>query len=331
MDRIGVGFSGGLQPTEIVECIQLADELGYESAWVAEGHGGDQFSILTACALKTEKVLLGTSITSVFVRSAPTIAMAAASVDHFSNGRFVLGLGTSHKVQVGPEHGLVFAQAVPRLRECVEIVRTLLRDGEVSYQGEVYNIERFDFWFQTLRKEIPIYVAAVFPKMLEICGEISQGALLTWCTLEHAANAAKHVAIGAERAGRSADEVAVATLLPCAVGGFAGEGIDALRTNVARYAAFFPRYRKLMEDAGFTEELVAVRQAWQAGNHAEASKLVPDALIEKIALVGSPEKCREKLDQYRQAGITKPIISPRVSGPKAKEQAMEVIRACAPR
>ncbi len=331
MDRIGVGFSGGLQPTEIVECIQLADELGYESAWIAEGHGGDQFSILTACALKTEKVLLGTSITSVFVRSAPTIAMAAASVDHFSNGRFVLGLGTSHRVQVGPEHGLVFAQAVPRLRECVEIVRALLRDGEVSYQGEVYNIERFDFWFQPLRREIPIYVAAVFPKMLEVCGEISQGALLTWCTLEHAKTAAQHVAIGAERAGRAAKEVEVATLLPCAVGGAADQGMDAMRTNVARYAATFPRYRKLMEDAGFTEELVAVRQAWQVGRHEEASNLIPEALIDKIALVGSAENCREKLEQYRQAGITQPIISPRVSGPKAKEQAMEVIRACAPR
>ena len=331
MDRIGVAFSGGLQPPEIVECIQLADQLGYESAWIAEGHGGDQFSILTACALKTEKVLLGTSITSVFVHSAPTIAMAAASVDHFSNGRFVLGLGTSHKVQVGPEHGLVFAQAVPRLKECVEIVRALLRDGEVSYQGEVYNIERFDFWFRPLRREIPIYVAAVFPKRLEVCGEISQGALLTWCTLEHARTAATHVAIGAQRAGRSATEVEVATLLPCAVGGAAEEGMGALRTNVARYAAFFPRYRKLMEDAGFTEELVAVRQAWQAGQHDEASNLVPDALIDKIALVGSPERCRNKLGQYRQAGITQPIISPRVSGPKAKEQAMDIIRACAPR
>lgn len=331
MDRIGLGFSGGLQPTEMVECIQLADELGYESAWVAEGHAGDQFSILTACALRTETILLGTSITSVFVRSAPTIAMAAASVDHFSNGRFILGLGTSHKVQVGPEHGLVFAQAVPRLRECVEIVRALLRDGDVRYQGQVYNIERFDFWFQPLRREIPIYVAAVFPKMLEVCGEISQGALLTWCTLEHAQTAAKHVAIGAERAGKAAAEVEVATLLPCAVGAAAEEGMEAMRNNVARYAATFPRYRRLMEEAGFTEELVGVRQAWQAGNHEEARNLVPGALIDKIALVGDADSCQEKLEQYREAGITLPIVSPRVSGPKAKEQAMEIIRACAPR
>ena len=173
MDRIGVGFSGGLSPQDIVECVKLAEELGYESAWVAEGHGGDQFSILTACAIATHTIKLGTSITSVFVRTPPTIAMAAASVDYFSNGRFILGVGSSHKVQVEPEHGLEFTRPVQRLRECVDIVRTILRDSDVNYHGEVYDIDRFDLWFQPFRKEIPIYVAAVFPKMLQVCGEIS--------------------------------------------------------------------------------------------------------------------------------------------------------------
>jgi alkanesulfonate monooxygenase SsuD/methylene tetrahydromethanopterin reductase-like flavin-dependent oxidoreductase (luciferase family) len=98
MTRLGLAISGGLSPTEIVECVQLAEEFGYESAWVAEGHGGDQFAILAACAVATTRILLGTSISSVFVRSAPTIAMAAATVDHLSNQRFILGLGSSHRV-----------------------------------------------------------------------------------------------------------------------------------------------------------------------------------------------------------------------------------------
>lgn len=303
---------------------------------MAEGHGGDQFSILTACALKTERILLGTSITSVFVRTAPTIAMAAASVDLFSQGRFLLGLGTSHKVQVEPEHGLVFDKAVPRLRECLEIIRNLLRDGTVSFRGDVYDIEGFDLWFQPVRKEIPVYVAAVFPKMLEVCGEIAQGALLTYCTAEHATTAAQHVAVGARRAGRDPADVAVATLLPCAVkganeqAGASEQAIDGLRTNIANYATKFPRYRRLMEEAGFAEELVPVRQAWSAGEKEKALALVPAGLIEKIALVGSRDRIRHRIEEYRKAGITQPIISPRFAGPSAKEQAMEVIRACAP-
>ena len=330
MERVGVGFSGGMSPQDIVECVKLAEELGYESAWVAEGHGGDQFSVLTACALATEKIKLGTSITSVFVRTAPTIAMAAASVDYFSNGRFILGMGTSHKVQVEPEHGLEFTKPVQRLRECVDIVRGILKDSDVNYHGEIYDIDRFDLWFEPLRKEIPIYVAAVFPKMLEICGEISQGAILTWCTLDHAELAAWHVGIGARNAGRVPGDVEVASLLPCAVSDNRESARDLMRQPIASYAGRFPRYRKLMVDAGFPDEIEKVRVAWQAGNIQESLNLVPGALIDKIGLVGTAGEVQEKLADYRKAGITLPIVSPRFIGDGAKEQALEIIRACAP-
>ena len=93
--RLGVAFSRGLAPADVVACVRLAETLGYESAWMAEGHAGDQFAILGACAVATERIGLGTSISSVFVRSAPTIAMAAATVDDLSGGRFILGLGTT--------------------------------------------------------------------------------------------------------------------------------------------------------------------------------------------------------------------------------------------
>ncbi|MEO2142279.1 MAG: LLM class flavin-dependent oxidoreductase [bacterium] len=330
MERVGVGFSGGMSPQDIVECVKVAEELGYESAWVAEGHGGDQFSVLTACALATEKIKLGTSITSVFVRTAPTIAMAAASVDYFSNGRFILGMGTSHKVQVEPEHGLEFTKPVQRLRECVDIVRGILKDSDVNYHGEIYDIDRFDLWFEPLRKEIPIYVAAVFPKMLEICGEISQGAILTWCTLDHAESAAWHVGIGARNAGRAPGEVEVASLLPCAVSDNREAARDLMRQPIASYAGRFPRYRKLMVDAGFPDEIEKVRVAWQAGNIQESLNLVPGALIDKIGLVGTADEVQEKLADYRKAGIALPIVSPRFIGDGAKDQALEIIRACAP-
>ena len=330
MERIGVGFSGGMSPQDIVECVKVAEELGYESAWVAEGHGGDQFSILTACAVATERIKLGTSITSVYVRTAPTIAMAAASVDYFSKGRFILGLGTSHKVQVEPEHGLEFTRPVRRLRECVDIVRAILKDSDVNYHGEIYNIDRFDLWFEPLRQEIPIYVAAVFPKMLEVCGEISQGAILTWCTMEHAETAARHVGIGARKAGRAPGDVEVASLLPCAVSDNREAARDLMRQPIASYAGRFPRYRKLMIDAGFPEEIEMVRVAWQEGRTQDALDLVPVGLIDKIGLVGTADECRQKLAGYRKAGITLPIVSPRLMGNGAKEQALEIIRACAP-
>src|SRR6202163_1103761 len=147
MTRLGIAFSGGPSPAEIVDCIRLAEELGYESAWVAEGHGGDQFATLAAAAATTSRILLGTSITSVFVRTVPTIAMAAATLDHLSAGRFILGVGSSHQVQVEGEHGVSYAKPLTRIRETVEIIRQLLRDGRVEYAGDSVRIDGFDLWF----------------------------------------------------------------------------------------------------------------------------------------------------------------------------------------
>ncbi|MCE2485629.1 MAG: LLM class flavin-dependent oxidoreductase [Desulfurellaceae bacterium] len=330
MARIGVAFAGGMSPTEIVECVRLAEELGYESAWVAEGHGGDQFAILSACAVQTERILLGTSISSIFVRSVPTIAMAAASVDHLSGGRLILGLGSSHKVQVEPEHGVVYRKPVQRMRESVEIIRTLLRDGQVSYQGQEVNIDSFDLWFEPLRRDIPIYLSAVFPRMLETCGELAQGTILVWSTLESGRQAAEHVAVGARRAGRDPAEVDIVSLLPCSVAEDRREAMDRLRPAAAFYAGFFPRYNRLMAESGFAEAAAAIRQAWLTGDREGATRLVPDDMVQALSLAGPAADSRERLEAYRESGIRLPVIFPVGGEPDGKARVMEAIRACAP-
>jgi probable F420-dependent oxidoreductase len=328
--RLGVGFSRGLAPREIIECVRLAEELGYESAWVAEGHAGDQFALLGACAAVTRRIRLGTAISSVFVRSATTIAMAAATVDHLSGGRLRLGLGTSHREQVEPEHGVPFVEPAARLRDVVEIVRALVRDGAVTHRGRAVTIERFDLWFPPARREMPIYVAALFPPMLELAGEIADGALLTWPTLGAPGSAAAHVATGARRAGRRSEDVDVASLLPCAVSADRREAMERMRASVAFSAGFFARYNRLVAESGFAEAAHAIRAAWAAGERERAARLVPDALIEAVALVGPGEACRARLDAYRAAGLALPIVTPRVQGPGALPQAVEAIRALAP-
>jgi len=330
MARLGVAFSGGLPPADIVECVKLAEALGYESAWVAEGHGGDQFAILGACAVATRRIRLGTSISSVFVRSAPTIAMAAATVDQLSGGRFVLGLGSSHRVQVEPEHGIPFVQPTARLRDTIAIARALVRDGAVSHHGEVVAIERFDLWFPPRRSHIPIYVAALFPRLLELAGELADGALLTWPTPGTIARAVEHVAIGARRARREPAAVEVASLIPCAVAETVAAAREAMRPAVAFYAGFFPRYNRLLGEAGFPDAVRAIKDAFDRDGRDAAALVVPDALIDAVALAGPPDHCRERLAAYRAAGLDLPIVSPRVSGPGGKAAAMGAIRACAP-
>jgi 5,10-methylenetetrahydromethanopterin reductase len=330
MGRLGIAFSGGADPAEIVECVKLAEALGYEGAWVAEGHGGDQFAILSACAAQSSKILLGTSITSVFVRTAPTIAMASATVDAISGGRFTLGIGSSHKVQVEQEHGVPYGKPLTRVRESVEVIRALLRDGRVSYAGEILRIENFDLWFAPRRASVPIYISAVFPKMSALCGEIGDGVILTRSTLSTAAFVREWLAEGAKRAGRDPNEIAIASLLPTAVGTSREQALAALRPGLAFYAGFFPRYNRMMAAHGFREEAAAIAEAWSRGDRRAAEGAVSDALIDATSIAGTPEQCRERIEAYRQSGIDLPILSPYARGPNARARFEDVIRACAP-
>lgn len=330
MSRLAVGFSGGPSASEVVECVRLAEELGYESAWVAEGHGGDQFAMLAGCAAATSTIGLGTDITSVFVRTVPTIAMAAMTVDELSGGRFMLGVGSSHKVQVGPEHGVSYAKPLTRVRETVEAVRQLVATGSLSYKGETFEIEQFDLWFEPHRRQIPIYIAAVFPKMTALTGEIADGIILTRSTLETAAKARGHIAEGAARAGRQASDVEVTTLLPTAVADTLEAARDHIRPGLALYAGFFPRYNQLIASHGFGGEAEAIATAWASGDQRAAIAAVSDAMIDATSIAGPPAYCRERLQAYRESGVDLPIISPFARGAGAKATFEAAIRACAP-
>ncbi len=331
MSRIGIGFSGGPNASEIVECMQLAESLGYESAWAAEGHGGDQFAILSAAAVATTEIRLGTAISSVYVRTAPTLAMAAATVDQLSGGRFVLGLGSSHKVQVEPEHGVPYGKPITRTRETIELIRALLRDGEARCLGETIRIESFDLWFQPLRADLPIYTAAVFEKMIQVTGELADGIILTRSSTETAARVRRHLAEGAARVGRDASSIEITTLLPTAVADDRAEALDLMRPGLALYAGFFPRYNRLLAEHGFEAEAAAIQEAWARGNRDDAIRAVSDAMVQATSVAGRPEECRERIEEYRASGIDLPIISPFARGPGAKAVFEAAIRGCAPR
>jgi probable F420-dependent oxidoreductase len=330
MSRIGIAISGGPNPAEIIDLVVLAESLGYQSAWVAEGHGGDQFAILAACAMRTSRILLGTSISSVFVRTAPTIAMAASSVADLSGGRFILGLGSSHKAQVGPEHGVSYSKPLTRTRETVAIVRELIREGRVSFQGETIRIENFDLWYTPQHRDIPVYLSAVFQKGIVLCGEVADGIILTRSTLRTAAQVRMHLAEGARNAGRIATQIEVTSLLPTSVADTRDAALAALRPGLAFYCGFFPRYNRMMAEHGFATEAAAIASAWARGDRETAESAVSDAMIDATSIAGTPEQCRARIEAYRQSGIDVPIISPFARGPDAKARFEAAIRACAP-
>jgi alkanesulfonate monooxygenase SsuD/methylene tetrahydromethanopterin reductase-like flavin-dependent oxidoreductase (luciferase family) len=321
MGRIGIAFSGGPNPSEVVDLVVLAERLGYESAWVAEGHGGDQFAILAACAMRTSRIRLGTSISSVFVRSAPTIAMAASSVADLSGGRFILGLGSSHKAQVEPEHGIAYGKPLTRVRETAAVVRALIRDGHVRFAGETIRIENFDLWYAARHREVPIYLSGVFAKGIALAGEIGDGLILTRSTVRTAATV---------RPQLGARQIEILSLLPTAVAETREAALARLRPGLAFYAGFFPRYNRMMAEHGFAAEAAAIADAWARGDRAAAERAVSEAMIHETSLVGTAGQCRDRVEAYRRSGIDVPILSPFARGPDAKDRFEAAIRACAP-
>jgi probable F420-dependent oxidoreductase len=330
MNRIGIAISGGPNPAEIVELVVLAESLGYASAWVAEGHGSDQFAILAACAMQTSRILLGTSISSVFVRTAPTIAMAASTVADMSSGRFILGLGSSHKAQVGPEHGIAYGKPLTRTRETVAIVRELIREGRVHFEGETIRIENFDLWYAPRHRDVPVYLSAVFQKAIALCGEVADGIILTRSTLRTAAIVRAQLDEAARQAGRDPAKIEITSLLPASVSDTREAAIAALRPGIAFYAGFFPRYNRMMAEHGFAAEAAAIAEAWVRGDRAAAERAVSDEMIDATSIAGTPEQCRARVEAYRHSGVDVPILSPFARGSDAKSRFEAAIRACAP-
>src|SRR5439155_26501855 len=170
------------------------------------------------------------------------------------------------------------------------------------------------------RREIPIYLSAVFPKMLALCGEMADGIILTRSTLATAASVRRHVAEGAATAGRDPSGIAMTTLLPAAVGETQREALDLLRPGLAFYAGFFPRYNRMMAEHGFAAEAAAIAAAWSAGDREAAERAVSDDLIDATSIAGTAGHCRERLAAYRQSGIDLPILSPYPRGPGAADR-----------
>jgi alkanesulfonate monooxygenase SsuD/methylene tetrahydromethanopterin reductase-like flavin-dependent oxidoreductase (luciferase family) len=256
--------------------------------------------------------------------------MAAATLDSLSNGRFILGLGSSHRVQVEAEHGVTYAKPLTRTRETVAFIRDLLRDGRAGFAGETLRIENFELWFTPRSREVPIYLSAVFPKMTALCGEIADGVILTRSSLQTAARVRADVAEGAKRAGRDLSNIMITTLLPTAVCDTREEALAVLRPGLAFYAGFFPRYNKLMAEHGFAAEAAAIAEAWARGDRAATERAVSDAMIDASSIAGTPEQCRERIEAYRASGIDLPILSPFGRGPGARARFEAAIRACAP-
>ena len=312
MARIGLTLprSEDLPRQEIVEVVQQAEALGYDSVWVGESWGRDGFTWLTQLACHTGRITLATGIATVYSRSPALIAQTVASLDEISEGRVILGLGTSGPIVIEGWHGLPFERPLRRTREYIEIFRLILSGERVNYQGEIFQLKGFRLPFTPVRPKVPIYVASLGPQNLRLTGELADGWLPIYLDATHLQEFQHDLASGAQKAGRALNTIDVAPYILSCV----SEDVEAARRLVKSHLAYYiggmgTFYANLIARYGFEDEVSRVREAWGRRDRQSAASQVTDAMVARMAICGSPTEGRAQLETYRAAGVTLPIVS----------------------
>ena len=310
--RVGIAVAAATE--DDVTFVVEAERLGADSVWVAEAWGHDAFTPLAFLAARTSRIRLATGIAQLGARTPAMLAMSAMSMQALSGGRFVLGLGTSGPQVMEGWHGVRFSSPLQMTRETIEIVRTVAAGERLAHEGSVYRLPLPDGPGRPLRSfappaAIPIYVAALGPRNLELTGQLADGWLANAFMPETAEVFLEPLRAGAARAGRSPAELDL--VVPVAVE-ITDDEEEAARRHARGYAftigAMGTRsrnfYNAAFERQGFGDDVAAVQDLWLAGRREEAADRVPIELGRRTNLLGPPAAVRERLRLYRAAGVT---------------------------
>lgn len=311
MSRIGFGIWPNMPIADALTAVREAEKRGFESAWVVESSltpGKDAISYLGALAVSTDRIRLATGVINLFSRSATLIASTMATLDEMSNGRMILGLGTGHAV-ITPYHSVEFRDPLNRMREYLAVFNQLVSGDSVNYEGKYLHVKNLKLNLQPFRRKIPVYVATVGERLAKVAGEIADGILLVLTSPTRVTELVRAAREGAQKAGRSPDDIDVACYLPTFMMGDAERSMKAARQTVAGYGrSVF--YQRLYEKMGYRKEAEHIKAAWEKRGMDDAIAQVPERMAHELVLVGSRGECVKRVQEYRRAGIRIPLIQP---------------------
>jgi len=320
-----IGYWGAQPPVGVAELLLEAERLGYTSAWTAEAYGSDALTPLAWYGSGTTKIQLGTSIIQMSARTPTATAMAAITMDHLTNGRFILGLGASGPQVVEGWYGQPYAKPLARTREYVEIIRKILeRKDPVTYAGDHYTLpypggtglgKAVRSITHPLREDLPIYLASEGPKNVALTAEIADGWLAIYYSPKVDGFYRDALAEGFARPGarRSFADFTVAATVPVIVHDNVEEAADMLRPVLALYiggmgAREVNFHANVFGRMGYENEAREIQDLYLAGKKEEAAAKVPLSLIEETTLIGPKEKIRDDLEMWRESCVTQILL-----------------------
>ena len=298
--RIACSLGSLLSIEEVIQCTQLVAKTKIDSIWIPETWGMENFSMLGAVANNTENQKIGSSIINIYSRSPSTIAMGSATTDTLSNGRLILGLGTSSLPIVEDFHGEKFENPVQRMREYVEIIRLSLAKKQINYSGKIFELKNFTLLIDPKRQLIPIYLAAINQKMVNLCWEIADGVIFYLRPIDEMKKTISKM--------QSQKNIDVACQIITCISNDSDEAIQRAKKTLAFYVSVGKIYRDFLAKNGFDNETNNIFEEFKKSGFKSNHELVTDSMLNSLCISGSPEEAKKQLEKFRNAGIDLPII-----------------------
>jgi len=302
---IGVNWQGKLDFKAVIERAKIADAAGIHSIWVAEAWGRDAFTLLTLLAEHTSKVQLATSVVNIYSRTPAALAQHFGTLDELSNGRMIIGLGTSGPQVIEHFHGVPFNPPLTRMKEYVEIINMIMARTPLNYEGRLFKLHRgFTMRFETPRKHIPIWIASLNKKSVEFTAMKADGWLPVMIPINSLKKTIADFRAIATAAGREPRAVAVKAPGQVTVTANVDRAVAGHAANVAFYAARMGTfYSEQLTRFGFGDEVQKVKQAWAAGGSEAGTAALSPKLLGELGYIGTVEGAIERLKAQEEAGV----------------------------
>ena len=298
--RIACSLGSLLSIEEVLKCSEIISKTKTDTIWVPETWGMENFSMLGAVSKQTSSQKIGSSIINIYSRSPSTIAMGAATVDTLSKGRLILGLGTSSIPIVESFHGNKFEKPVQRMKEYVEIIRLAMSGKQINYEGEIFKLHNFTLLIKPQRKEIPIYIAAINKKMVDLAWEIGNGVIFYLRPLVEMKET-----ISKMQAKKKID--VTCQLITC-VSENSDEAIQRAKKTIAFYISVGEIYRKFLAENGYDSETRKIFEEFKKSGFKTNHELVSEQMVKSLSICGNPNECKKQLTNFVDVGINQPIL-----------------------
>ena len=289
-----------LSINEIIQCSRIISDYNPDSIWVPETWGMENFSMLVTVSQIAKNSKIGSSIVNIYSRTPALIAMGAVTIDTLSDGRLVLGLGTSSEPIVQDWHGLEFNGPVQRMREYVDIIRLITSGKRVDYAGKFFKLKNFTLLIKPPRKNIPIYIAAVNKKMIDLCWEIADGVIFYLRPLAEIKSTIQKM--------QTKKKIEVASQFITCMSEDEEKAIDRAKRTLSFYISVGEIYRNFLANNGFKNETENIYEEYKRTGLTSNYKFVTDSMLDELVIYGTPEDCRKRLQRFIDAGVTLPII-----------------------